>query len=274
MSEFLSRKGVPEGECGVSRHSGVRRRHEEMIGLVRESGFATIQVLAEYFGVTPQTVRRDINHLADQGVLQRFHGGAGPVSTTENVDYSNRRILCRAEKGAIGAMVADHIPNRSSLFINIGTTTEEVARSLVGHSGLRVITNNLNVATILSKNESIEILVAGGMIRHRDRGIVGESTVDFIRQFKVDFGIIGISGIDNDGTLLDFDYREVRAARAIMENSRNTFLAADHTKFGRNAMVRLGEIHEVDSLFTDKTPPSSVVDAMDRGEVQLVVPGI
>jgi DeoR family glycerol-3-phosphate regulon repressor len=245
-----------------------------MVVLVRESGFATIQTLADHFRVTPQTVRRDINILAGQGVLQRYHGGAGPVVSTENVDYINRKVFCRAEKESIGAMVAAHIPNRSSLFINIGTTTEEVARHLRAHSGLRVITNNLNVATILSENESIEILVAGGVVRHRDRGIVGESAVDFIRQFKVDFGIIGISGIDQDGTLLDFDYREVRAARAIMENSRNTFLVADHTKFGRNAMVRLGEIHEVDCLFTDKRPPTSVVDALERGEVQLVVPGM
>ena len=273
MSDLLAQSEESEKECPAApRYSGVRRRHEEMITLVRETGFATIQGLAEHFGVTPQTVRRDINILAGQGLLERYHGGAGPVISTENVDYTNRKILCRAEKQAIGALVAEYIPNRSSLFINIGTTNEEVARSLVNHSGLRVITNSLNVAGILSENESIEILVAGGVVRHRDRGVVGESAVDFIRQFKVDYGIIGISGIDRDGTLLDFDYREVRAARAIMENSRNVFLVADHTKFGRNAMVRLGEIQEVDSLFTDAPPPVSVQEVLDRGEVRLVVP--
>ena len=90
----------------------------------------------------------------------------------------------------------------------------------------------------------------------RTIGITGEATIDFIEQFKVDFGIIGVSGIDEDGTLLDFDYREVRVARAIIANSRKVFMAADYTKFGRNAMVRLGTIGDIDALFTDRQPPS------------------
>jgi DeoR family glycerol-3-phosphate regulon repressor len=87
----------------------------------------------------------------------------------------------------------------------------------------------------------------------------------------VDFGIIGISGIDLDGTLLDFDYREVRAARAIIDNSRKVFLAADHSKFGRNAMVRLGNIAEIDTLFTDQAPPAALVEVLTKAEVKLSV---
>jgi DeoR family glycerol-3-phosphate regulon repressor len=87
----------------------------------------------------------------------------------------------------------------------------------------------------------------------------------------VDFGIIGISGIDSDGTLLDFDYREVRAARAIIDNSRKVLLVADHTKFGRNAMVRLGSIGEIDALFTDRRPTESLVEVMNANEVELHV---
>jgi DeoR family glycerol-3-phosphate regulon repressor len=136
-----------------------------------------------------------------------------------------------------------------------------------------VITNNLNVASILSGNENFEIIVAGGMVRHRDGGIVGPLTIDFIQQFRVDFGIIGISGIDMDGTLLDFDYREVRASRAIIDNTRKVFLAADHTKFGRNAMVRLGHIGEIDELFTDRQPPAALTDLLAEGDVQLHVVG-
>src|SRR3546814_13540180 len=95
------------------------------------------------------------------------------------------------------------LPDNASLFINIGTTTEQVANALVDHKGLRVITNNLNVANILGGKPDFEVIVAGGVVRSRDRGIVGEASIDTIQQFKVDFGIIGISGIDDDGTLLD-----------------------------------------------------------------------
>ncbi len=113
--------------------------------------------------------------------------------------------------------------------------------------------------------------MAGGLVRPRDCGIIGEATIDFIHQFRVDYGIIGISGIDLDGTLLDFDYREVRAARAIIDNSRKVFLAADHTKFGRNAMVRLGSIEEVDALFSDRQPPAALKEVMGEGDVRLFV---
>jgi DeoR family glycerol-3-phosphate regulon repressor len=135
-----------------------------------------------------------------------------------------------------------------------------VAKALRDHKGMRIITNNLNVAALLCDNPSFEVIVASGVVRPRDRGITGEAAIDFIQQFKVDFGVIGVSGIDGDGTLLDFDYREVRVSQAIMACSRKVLLVADHSKFGRNALVRLGHISQIDMLFTDR-PPS---EAMSR----------
>jgi DeoR family transcriptional regulator, glycerol-3-phosphate regulon repressor len=221
--------------------------------------------------VTPQTIRRDITQLSKMGLIHRYHGGAGTASSIENVAYAERKILCFKEKKQIAQMVAENIPDNVSLFINIGTTTEEIAKALISHQGLRVITNNLNVASILSGNSNFEIIIAGGVVRHRDCGIIGPLTIDFIQQFRVDYGIIGISGIEEDGTLLDFDYREVRASRAIIDNSRRVFLATDHTKFGRNAMVRLGGIGEINALFTDRPPPSALIEVINASDVQLFV---
>ena len=251
----------------------VRERHEKIRQVVQNKGYVTIDYLAGEFNVTPQTIRRDINSLSEEGLVNRYHGGAGVTSSTENLEYTKRKVLCLKEKQQIAKMVAVRIPYNTSLFINIGTTTEAIANALCNHQRLRVITNNLNVASILSGNENFEIIVAGGMVRHRDGGIIGPLTIDFIQQFRVDFGIIGISGIDVDGTLLDFDYREVRAARAIIDNSRKVFLATDHTKFGRNAMVRLGHIGEIDELFTDRQPPAALTDILVREDVRLHVVG-
>jgi DeoR family glycerol-3-phosphate regulon repressor len=256
-------------EAGDKPNLGLR--HTQIQKIVQSKGFVTIEQLAREFNVTPQTIRRDINTMHKAGLIQRFHGGAGIASSTENVAYNERKIICFQEKKRIARMVAAQIPDHASLFINIGTTTEAIAQALVKHKRLRVITNNLNVATILSTNPNFEVIVAGGLVRHRDGGLIGEATIDFIQQFRVDFGIIGISGIDLDGTLLDFDYREVRAARAIIDNSRKVFLATDHTKFGRNAMVRLGNIAEIDTLFTDQAPPSALVEVMTKAEVKLFV---
>jgi len=231
-------------------------RQLDLIEEVRRLQSVSVEALAERFGVTLQTVRRDVRLLTDAGLLARFHGGVRlPTSTTENIEYRKRQQLNAPAKQAIARTVAQRVPHGSSLLINIGTTTEAIARELLHHKGLRVITNNLNVAAILSDNADCEVIVAGGVVRSRDRGIVGEVTVDFIAQFKVDIGLIGISGIEPDGTLRDFDYREVKVARAILAHSREVWVAADSSKFNRPAMVELARFDQVEMLFTDTLPP-------------------
>jgi DeoR family transcriptional regulator, glycerol-3-phosphate regulon repressor len=232
-------------------------RQALLLDEVRARGTMSVDALAERLAVTLQTVRRDVKLLADTGLLARFHGGVRvPSSTTENIEYLQRQMLNEGAKQAIARAVAKAVPAGCSLLINIGTTTEAIARALLRHKGLRVITNNLNVAAILSGNPDCEVIVAGGIVRSRDRGIVGEATVDFIRQFKVDIGLIGISGIEADGTLRDFDFREVKVARAIVECSREVWVAADHSKFNRPAMVELARFEQIDMLFTDTPPPA------------------
>ena len=248
-------------------------RQKEILLLVQRQGFVSNEELAQAFSVTPQTVRRDINQLCSEGLLRRYHGGAGLSSSVENIAYTTRQVTCLEEKRRIARAVAQKIPDRASLFINIGTTTEEVAKALHDHSGLRIITNNLNVAGILGQNPSFEIIIAGGIVRSRDLGVTGDATIDFMNNFKVDFGIIGISGIDNDGSLLDFDYSEVRVAQTIIENSRKVFLVADHTKFGRNAMVRLGRLSQIDALFTDRMPPRELISILTEAYGKVHVAG-
>lgn len=246
-------------------------RQQKILEMVQEKGYVSIDNLSRHFKVTPQTIRRDINRLCGEGMLRRYHGGAGPDTSVQNFTYSVRRSLCSEEKIRVARMVSKHIPNYASLFMDIGTSTEEVARALLDKAGLRVITNNLNVATILSTNNDFEILLAGGVVRNYDLGVTGEATIDFIKQFKVDVGIISVAGIDPDGTLIDFDYHEVRVARAIMSNSRKVFLIADHSKFGRSAMVRIGHVSEVNALFTDMVPPEDFQAILREAGVKLFI---
>jgi DeoR family glycerol-3-phosphate regulon repressor len=163
------------------------------------------------------------------------------------------------------------VPNDCSLILNIGTTTEAIARALLKHSGLRVITNNLNVASILSANPRSEVIVVGGVVRGLDQGIVGEAAVDFIRQFKVDIALIGISGIEADGTLRDYDYREVKVSQTIMSHAREVWLAADASKFNRPAMVEVARLSQVDRLFTDAQPPEPFPALLADAQVRLDV---
>jgi DeoR family glycerol-3-phosphate regulon repressor len=249
-------------------------RQAELLEEVLRQGALSVEALAERFGVTLQTVRRDVKLLAEAGLLTRFHGGVRvPRSTTENIAYRQRQHIQQDAKRAIARAVALAVPAGCSLILNIGTTTEAIARELLHHQGLRVITNNLNVAATLSDNPDCEVIVAGGVVRGRDRGIIGEATVDFIRQFRVDIALIGISGIEADGTLRDFDFREVKVTRAILESAREVWLAADHSKFNRPAMVEVGQVGQLDMLFTDQAPPAPFAALLAEAGVQCTVAG-
>ena len=249
----------------------LNQRQQELLAWVQREGFASVEALASHFSVTHQTIRRDINYLAELKLIRRYHGGAGLPSSVENMAYATRQVLFHEEKRRIAKAVAENIPNNASLFINIGTTNEEVAKALSNHRGLRVITNNLNVASVMAGNADCEVIIAGGVVRPRDKGITGEATIDFIRQFKVDFGIIGISSIELDGTLRDFDYREVRVAEAIIAQSRQVYLVADHSKLGRAALVRLAHISQIHCFFTDRPLPERMAAVLAEAKTQLVI---
>jgi DeoR family glycerol-3-phosphate regulon repressor len=246
-------------------------RQHEIIEIARHSGKVTVDELVARFDVTPQTIRKDLNDLCDQRLLTRTHGGALLSSGVVNVAYESRRQLAAGEKRRIGVRAAALVPNDASLFVNIGTTTEEVARALLQHEGLLVITNNIHVATILMPHPQIDVIVAGGMVRRTDGGIVGEAAVDLIGQFKVDYAVIGVSAIDDDGALLDFDYREVRAAQKIIANARTVILVSDSMKFTRSAPVRIGHISQVDFFVTDAQPPEAIVDICRHNGVTVEV---
>lgn len=246
-------------------------RHLDILAIARTEGRVTVDGLAERFDVTPQTIRKDLNELAERGMLQRFHGGAVLSSGVANVGYEARRQLATEEKRRIGMHAASLIPDNASLIINIGTTTEQVAMALRARQGLMVITNNINVVNILQGNEENEVIVAGGVVRHSDGGVVGEAAVDFIRQFKVDYAIMGASAIDPDGTLLDYDYREVKVAKAIMDSARCSILVADAMKYERTAPVRIGHISRLDYFVTDREPPGPLREICRESDVRVEI---
>ncbi len=232
-------------------------RKPEIINIARREGKVTVDGLVGYFGVTPQTIRRDLTDLAESGQLERVHGGAILPSTTVNIGYSERRELNQSTKVDIARACARQIPNDCSLFLNIGTTTEAVAVELLNHQGLLVVTNNMNIASILSANPEVEIVVTGGQLRRSDGGLIGDLTKATIRQFRFDFAVIGCSALREDGDILDFDIQEVGVSKAIIEQSASVILASDSSKFERKAPARIASISEVDTFVTDRGLPDA-----------------
>lgn len=245
-------------------------RQEEIMDIARQTGRVNVEELAERFGVSSQTIRRDLNKLCEDKLLDRVHGGAMVASSVQNLAYKARRKIAEAEKRKIGAATAALIPGASSLFINIGTTTEEVANALKQHVGLLVITNNLHVATMLYPLEGIDVVVAGGAVRRSDGAVVGALAVELIKQFKVDYAIIGVSAIGMDGALLDYDLSEIQVAQAIIANARTIVLVSDSSKFDRLAPARIGHLRDVDIFVTDRVPSATIRELCVREAVTLI----
>jgi DeoR family glycerol-3-phosphate regulon repressor len=214
-------------------------RHNEIIQMAKDNGRVLVDDLAQHFAVTPQTIRKDLNDLCDQRLLTRIHGGALFPSGIENMEYEARRKIAADEKEAIGLAAARLIPDHASLFINIGTTTEAVSKALLDHDGLMVITNNINVANRMRVYPSIE-------------------------------AVIGASAIDHDGALLDFDFREVKVAQAIIANARHVILVADAMKFERTAPVRIAHLSQVDTFITDRCEMPAIRNICRDSDVNLV----
>ncbi|MEM9319372.1 MAG: DeoR/GlpR family DNA-binding transcription regulator [Pseudomonadota bacterium] len=247
-------------------------RQIDILGLTRRSGRVQVDVLAAAFGVTVQTIRRDLSDLCDAGLLERTHGGAMLPSGVTNIGYEDRRRLNAQAKTAIGKAAAALIPDGASLFLNIGTTTEAVARALLAHGGLMVVTNNTNVAQILAANPSAEVVMTGGTLRRSDNGLTGDLAIQTIRHFRVDMAIIGASALDEKGDLLDFDLSEVRVARAILEQARRSVLVADQGKIARAAPVRIAALAELDAWVTDTAPPAALAALCAEAGTEVILP--
>ncbi len=248
-------------------------RQSDIVERARQEGRVEVDALAREFDVSPQTIRKDLNDLCAKSLLQRIHGGAIYPSTVSNIAYLSRRNMASKAKQAIARKAASLIGNETSVILNIGTTTEQVAQALKRHRDLMVITNNLNVANILADASGVNLTIAGGTLRKSDGGIVGAAAMDMFRQFKVDFAIIGVSAIDEDGALLDFDHREVQVTKTILAQARTTILVADAIKFSRRAPALVATLADLDVFITDLMPAQKIIDLCRANDVELHVTG-
>lgn len=246
-------------------------RQPEILEIARLEGKVTVDGLAERFGVTVQTIRRDLTELADNGKLDRVHGGAVLPSGVSNIGYEDRRALNADAKTRMAALAVQHIHEDSSLFLDIGTSTEAVARALLHHRNIMVVTNNLNVANILVGNPDCEVVMVGGSLRRTDGGIVGPLTIRTVEQFKFDIAIMGCSSVDADGDILDYDIQEVGVSQTVIRQARQTFLVADHSKFLRSAPACVGSLRDIDMVVTDAPIDDGIMTLCGQWGTQVAV---
>jgi len=263
----------PWGALGGDADSagGTAARQKAILEIVGQSGYATIESLAAHFGVSAQTIRRDIITLDEQKLLQRFRGGAGARENTVRLGYTEKRARNQEAKAAIGRHAAAHINHGDSLFLDVGTTVEAVTQVIAGLSGLRVVTTSLASAMILAEWPEIEVVVAGGTLRGADGSLIGAATVETIRQFRFDHAVLGFSGIDDDGAPMDFDLAKIAVKRAALERAGQCILVGDHSKFARPALARICEPAEIGLLVTDRTVEAPMLEKLHKAGVKTEV---
>ena len=226
-------------------------RSPEIIKLANQTSIVRVEELAEYFNVSLQTIRKDLNKLCSDGQLERVHGGAIIPSHIENIEYEQRKNINLLGKQAIGQECAKKIPNDICLFMGIGTSTETAAKLLLEHKNLLIVTNNLNIANVLKNNAKSEVVITGGNLRKSDGALIGQPALETIKNFKFDLAILGCSALDSEGNMLDFDTQEILVNQSIISQADKTYLLADHTKFMRKAPVKIAPLSIIDCFLTD-----------------------
>lgn len=245
-------------------------RKEQILSALGRQGQIDVDSLAAQFGVAPQTVRRDLSDLVEAGLVARTHGGARLIASGA-ATYEARRLRNLSAKAAIAQAAAEIVPDGVSVALNIGTTTEQVARALTRHKDLTVISNNLNIIQILRTSHLQALIAIGGEVRVEDGALIGGDAVSALGNYKVDYAIIGTSALDADGSVLDFDTREVAVARAILANARQSILVADVSKFDVRAHNRICTLQQLNYVVLDRDPPQSFAMAAQASGTKLII---
>jgi DeoR family glycerol-3-phosphate regulon repressor len=231
-----------------------QNRRVQITEIVLERGAVSVGALAEALDVSTQTIRRDIDKLCEGDTLRRRHGRVELAKQHLNTPFDQRAGTNLVEKRDIGEAAAALIPDGASIFISIGSTPLSVAQALRRHKGLTVITNNLSAAMALSDELSNRIILPGGEVRLPDRDILGDGVLDFFGRYRAEYGIFGVAGVAEDGSLLEFHSAEVSARERIRAIAQVSMRVLDHTKFGRMAPAVGENISDVDHVILDRRP--------------------
>jgi DeoR family glycerol-3-phosphate regulon repressor len=249
--------------------SDLSPRKAALLRLVGEQGFGTVEGLARQFGVSTQTIRRDIIALTERGLLQRFHGGAGPAGAVR-LAHAGKRDRQRDAKARIAALAAREIPLGAAVFLDVGTTVEALAAALAARRDLKVFTTNMLAALRLAGPDGPEVRVLGGTVRGTDGSLVGGETVRALAGLALDVAVIACSGFDAHGAPTDFDGEKIGVKRAAIAGAARALLVADATKFGRAALERIAPLARFAALITDRPPEGPFLSRLQGAGVRIL----
>ena len=225
-------------------------RRDEILSRVQRHGYVSVKQLAEEYQVDSSTIRRDLDRLAADGLVQRSHGGATLPGEPEETPYAVKVGTNVEQKRAIARAVAELVPSGCSLLMDSGSTTLEVAKALRGHRDLTVVTNDVRVAAEIANQGDVRLIVLGGEVLPAVYTLASQRAVDLISEFNVDYAVMGADAVDQQG-ITNANSNEVSMKRAMLQAARQVVVVADSAKFGRSALVRVAGLEAVDLIVTD-----------------------
>ncbi len=246
-------------------------RQQWILRHIQDRGFATIEAMAEEISVSAQTVRRELIELERRNYLIRFHGGAGLRQDLFRIGYAQKISTSLEGKQRIAAAVAEMIPSGASVYLDVGSTVECVARALARHHSLHVVTPSVAVAMIFSTEPHIDTFVTGGSLRGANGALVGSHAIRTLAGFHFDFAVSSFGGFDPEGQPTDFDPEKIALRQVAFDKASRRIGMADATKFDKTALRRMLGEHHLTDLVADAEPPVHIRVAVAQAGGRLVV---
>lgn len=248
------------------------KRHSDILKILEAEGTVTISALARQLGVSLETVRRDVKPLSETGAVMRVHGAVGLAGQIGEAPFQKRMRENAAAKQAIARAVAASIRDGESVMFDTGTTTSYVARELVGHRRLTVVTNSSDIARTLATVNGNRVYMAGGELRSDSGAAFGKSALDFIARFTVHHAVISAGAVDATG-VMDYALEEAEFARLVLSRGERRVVVTDHSKFGRRGLISVAGFDGIGEVITDRPPAPEITAALAATGTALTLAG-
>jgi DeoR family transcriptional regulator of aga operon len=256
---------MPDGSVKVMRDTSERRR--EITAMLRSRGSVQVTPLSEQFGVSMQTIRKDLHYLEEHGVATRAYGGAissEVVNAGAEPAIETKRVSHTEEKERIGRLAAGMVKAGDSIMLDSGTTTLQIARFLPDEEDITVVTNDFDVLGVLNQKRKIKIVMLGGELRRRNMAFYGAQTVAALDDLLLDKLFLGVDGFDVERGITTHHEPEAQLNRKMVETAREVIAVTDASKFGKVCLHRIIDVGDLDSLITDAAAPDYIDQAAER----------
>ncbi|MGV2290410.1 DeoR/GlpR family DNA-binding transcription regulator [Trinickia sp. YCB016] len=246
------------------------QRHQYILSQLTKTGALSVAELVQALNVSRETIRRDLNALAERGLIMTTHGGALAADRREP-SLEAREAANAAAKRAIGVRAAELVPDGASLIIDSGTTTHAVARALADRHQLTVYTNDWRIAQVLARRNGNRVSLLGGELSEDEDATFGLDTVQQLAQYHVDFAFVGAGGISAEAYLTDYTRMAAEVRSRMIASASVAVVVADHSKFGRVTPVRINGFENARYVVTELAPERGLRKALAARGPELLV---